>query len=217
MAIARHMMVTGIVLGLFAVAGTAIVAYTFEQTKARIAQNEREALLHKLHALIPPGQYDNDPLQDATEIQSSALSSKPVTVYRARKSGLPVAAAFTPVVAPDGYSGPIKLLVVIRHDGVLAGVRVVAHRETPGLGDPIEETRSGWILKFAGRSLGNPPAPQWKVKKDGGIFDQFTGATITPRAVVKAVQNCLHYFAAHREALFRPRPSAEQTIKDAHG
>lgn len=216
MAIARHMLVTGVVLGLFAIGGTAIVAYTFEQTRARIAQNERHALLGKLHALTPPALHDNDPLQDTIVIQDRLLSSKPVTVYRARKSGLPVTAAFTPVVAPDGYSGPIRLLVVIRYDGVLAGVRVIAHRETPGLGDPIEEARSGWILGFGGRSLDNPPASQWKVKKDGGIFDQFTGATITPRAVVKAVQNCLNYFAAHREAIFRPRPTAEQTPKDAH-
>lgn len=217
MAFAKHMLITSVVLGLFAIGGTAIVAYTFEQTKARIAQNERDALLSKLHALSPPSLHDNDPLQDTLVIQDKALSSKPVTIYRARKSGLPVAAAFTPVVAPDGYSGPIKLLIVIRYDGVLAGVRVIAHRETPGLGDPIDETRSDWILGFAERSLDNPPAPQWKVKKDGGIFDQFTGATITPRAVVKAVQNCLHYFAAHREAIFRPQPTTEQIQKDPHG
>lgn len=198
------MLRTGIVLGLFAVAGTAVVAYTFEHAHVRIAENEREALLHKLHVLIPPGQHDNDILADALEINAAALSRKTVTVYRARKSGRPVAAVFTPVVAPDGYSGPIKLLVAVHYDGTLAGVRVIAHRETPGLGDPIDETRSNWILKFSGRSLLNPGPKQWKVKKDGGVFDQFTGATITPRAVVKAVYNCLNYFASHRDEVFAP-------------
>lgn len=210
MTIAKHMLRTGIVLGLFAVAGTAIVAYTFEHARVRIAENEREALLHKLHVLIPPGQHDNDILTDALEINAAALSRKTVTVYRARKSGRPVAAVFTPVVAPDGYSGPIKLLVAIHYDGTLAGVRVIAHRETPGLGDPIDETRSGWILKFSGRSLTSPEPKQWKVKKDGGIFDQFTGATITPRAVVKAVYNCLNYFTSHRDEVFAPGAPATQ-------
>jgi len=202
--IAKHMLRTGLMLGLFAVIGTGIVAYTFEHARVRIAENERAALLHKLHALIPTDQHDNDLLTDALEINAAALSRKTVTVYRARKSGRPVAAVFTPVVAPDGYSGPIKLLVAIRYDGTLAGVRVIAHKETPGLGDPIDETRSDWILKFSERSLTSPEPKQWKVKKDGGIFDQFTGATITPRAVVKAVYNCLNYFAAHRDEVFAP-------------
>ena len=201
---ARHMLKTGVVLGLFAVIGTGIVAYTFEHARGRIAANEREALLEKLQTLIPAGEHDNDLLADKIEITDRALlgGSKPVTVYRARKAGQPVAAVLSPVVAPDGYSGPIKLLIAVRYDGSLAGVRVIAHRETPGLGDPIEETRSDWILKFTGRSLSDPPPEKWKVKKDGGVFDQFTGATITPRAVVKSVYNCLQYFAANRDSLF---------------
>lgn len=209
MALARHMLRTGVALALFAVAGTAIVAYTFDQTRARIAESERASLLQKLHALLPPGQHDNDLLHDTLEVAAPELGSRTVKVHRARKAGTPVAAVFTPVIAPDGYSGPIKLLIAIRYDGTLAGVRVIGHRETPGLGDPIEESRSDWILKFTGRSLSDPQPDQWKVKKDGGAFDQFTGATITPRAVVKAVYNSLNYFAAHRDELFAPRAAAD--------
>lgn len=208
MALARHMLRTGVALALFTVAGTAIVAYTFDQTRTRIAESERAALLQKLHALLPPGQHDNDLLGDTLEVTAPELGPKAVKVHRARKSGMPVAAVFTPVIAPDGYSGPIKLLIAIHYDGTLAGVRVIGHHETPGLGDPIEETRSDWILEFTGRSLSNPEPPQWKVKKDGGAFDQFTGATITPRAVVKAVYNSLSYFAAHRDEVFAPATAA---------
>ncbi|MEW6352898.1 MAG: electron transport complex subunit RsxG [Pseudomonadota bacterium] len=204
--VAKHVFRTGVLLALFAVIGTGIVAYTFDKARVRIAENERAALLAKLQTLVPPNQYDNDPLRDSVQVNAPAQlgSVKPVTVYRARRDGQPVAALFTPVVAPDGYSGPIKLLVAVRYDGTLAGVRVIAHRETPGLGDPIEETRSDWILSFNGRSLSDPAPAKWKVKKDGGVFDQFTGATITPRAVVKAVYNCLNYFAAHKEQIFAP-------------
>lgn len=202
--LARHMLRTALALGLFAVVGTGIVALTFSNTRTQIEANEREALLEKLHVLIPPAAVDNDPLSDSIEITSRPQlgTTQPVTVYRMRKQGKPVAAVFTPVVAPDGYSGPIKLLVAVRYDGRLAGVRVLAHHETPGLGDPIEETRSSWILHFTGRSLSDPEPSKWKVKKDRGVFDQFTGATITPRAVVKAVYNCLQYFAANRGNIF---------------
>jgi electron transport complex protein RnfG len=105
-------------------------------------------------------------------------------------------------VVPNGYSGPIKLLVAVRTDGTLGGVRVVAHKETPGLGDKVEESRSDWILSFNDKSLSKPALAGWKVKKDGGQFDQFTGATITPRAIVSGVKNTLLYFQEHGKALF---------------
>jgi len=130
-------------------------------------------------------------------------TQEPVTVYRARKHGQPVALFATPV-APDGYSGPIQLLIGVRADGALAGVRVLSHKETPGLGDGIDEKRSPWILAFTGKSLSDPGPDGWKVKKDGGAFDQFTGATITPRAVVKATHKFLEYVQTHREQLFAP-------------
>ena len=115
------------------------------------------------------------------------------------------------LIAPDGYGGPIKLLVGINADGSLAGVRVVNHHETPGLGDAIDTRRSNWILGFTGRSLGDPSPAQWAVRKDGGVFDQFTGATITPRAVVKAVKRALVYFEAHRDTLFADGKTPEET------
>ncbi len=200
----RQILLTGLVLFLFAAVGSGLVAFTYEQTRERIAANEKAALLRNLHQLIHPDEHDNDLLADTVEVQDPGLlgTRAPVTVYRAYLEGRPVAVILTPV-APDGYNGTIRLLVGIRADGTLLGVRVLSHHETPGLGDQIEVERSDWILGFAGKSLGNPPEKRWAVKKDGGAFDQFTGATITPRAVVKAVKRALIYFRKHREALFR--------------
>ncbi|SFD18561.1 electron transport complex protein RnfG [Thiohalospira halophila DSM 15071] len=207
----RHIALAGGILALFALIGTGLVALTHEATDERIAANQRAATLETLHELIPESRYDNDPVRDAITVTApQALGSKhPLTVYRARRNGEPVAAVLT-VVAPDGYGGPIRLLVAIDHDGTLAGVRVVNHSETPGLGDAIEIERSDWIEDFAGRSLGNPPREDWRVEKDGGVFDQFTGATITPRAVVAAVRRALIYFEEHRRELFARGESAEE-------
>jgi len=201
----RQILITTIILLLFAVIGTAMVAYTFEQTRAQIAANERAILLRKLHRLIAPEQHDNVLLDDSITVHDPALlgSEGPVTVYRARKQGKPVSLVIASS-APDGYSGEIKLLVGIQLDGSLSGVRVVAHRETPGLGDGIDEARSDWIRGFDGKSLQAPALSRWKVRKDGGDFDQLTGATISPRAVVKAVRNTLLYYREHQEALFAP-------------
>ncbi len=200
----HQILLTGLVLFLFAAVGSGLVAFTHEQTRERIAANEKAALLRNLHQLIHPDEHDNDLLADTLEVRDPGLlgTRAPVTVYRAYLEGRPVAVILTPV-APDGYNGTIRLLVGIRADGTLLGVRVLSHHETPGLGDQIEVERSDWILGFAGKSLGKPPEKRWAVKKDGGAFDQFTGATITPRAVVKAVKRTLIYFRKHREALFR--------------
>jgi electron transport complex protein RnfG len=203
MNIARHMIISAVVLGLFAVAGTALVAWTFSSTKQRIAANERGALLAHLHEVVPESAYDNVIDKDTIEVTDPDLlgTKEPVTVYRARKQGKPVAAILTPV-APDGYAGNIRLLVAVRFDGQVMGVRVIAHKETPGLGDNIEAKRSDWILQFAGKSLGHPPLDEWQVQKDGGQFDQITSATISSRAVVKAVRKALRYYQQHREKLF---------------
>lgn len=198
----RQIIITGTILFLFATFGTLLVAYTFDATKEQIALNERETLLRKLHQLVPANSHDNILLEDTLSVQHALLGTdKPVTVYRARKAGQPVALVLSPI-APDGYSGIIKLLVGINTDGKLTGVRVVAHRETPGLGDGIEEERSNWIFGFDSRSLGDPVLNRWRVKRDGGDFDQLTGATITPRAIVKAVRQCLLYFQQHQAMLF---------------
>jgi electron transport complex protein RnfG len=201
----RQIIITTIILLLFAISGTALVVYTFDNTRERISANERATLLRKLHQLIPQQQHDNVLLDDTLTIINTPLlgTLEPVTVYRARKAGQPVALVITPV-APDGYSGIIKLLVGINVDGTLNGVRVVTHRETPGLGDAIDEKRSDWIHLFDNRSLQDPPLERWSVRKDGGDFDQLTGATITPRAVVKAVRQTLLYYRDNQDALFAP-------------
>lgn len=199
----RKSLLGATLLAVAAAVGVAIVAYTFEHTAPQIRENEREVLLATLNEVLPANEYDNALLDDAITVTDPEMlgTTQPVTVYRAFRGGEPVAALFTSV-APDGYSGEIRLLVGVRADGRLSGVRVLAHKETPGLGDPIEIRRSDWITSFDGRALGDPPLERWKVRRDGGVFDQFTGATITPRAVVKAVRNTLIYFERHREELF---------------
>lgn len=204
-AVARSMGVAALILAGFALVGTGLVAVTYSGTKDIIAEAQRTALEASLNQLVPADRYDNQVTEDRIEVVAPEWlgTDQPVTIYRARKNGQPVALFATPH-APDGYSGPIQLLIGVYADGTLAGVRVLAHKETPGLGDGIEERRSPWILMFTGKSLTDPPLEQWKVKKDGGAFDQLTGATITPRAVIKAIRNFLEYFQKHREALFAP-------------
>ncbi len=194
-------------LGLFALVATALVAATHQLTRERIAENERLAVLRGLHEIISPTLHDNDLVRDVVYVTDPELlgDDEPKPVYRARKGGKPVAVIIT-TVAPDGYGGKIKLLVGIDTQGRILGVRAVSHKETPGLGDAIEPEKSDWILRFTGKSLGDPPEKRWKVKRDGGAFDQFTGATITPRAVVKAVKKALLFYRQHRDTLFQ-RPS----------
>lgn len=193
----------GLMLALFAISATALVALTEENTREQIAANEREALLEAINILVPKDKFDNQILQDRMNLPATDMlgTTDTTSVYRARKNGEPVAAVFT-VVAPDGYSGSIRMLVGIYYDGTLAGVRVINHKETPGLGDKIEAKRNDWILQFEGLSLDKPDKNQWKVKKDGGQFDQFTGATITPRAVINALRGALEYFQDNRDKLF---------------
>ncbi|MDT8311014.1 MAG: electron transport complex subunit RsxG [Methylophaga sp.] len=193
----------GLLMAAFAISATALVSLTEKNTRQQIASNEREALLEAIKVLVPADKFDNQILQDTLTLPTTAAigTTVPTTVYRARLNGKPVAAIFT-VVAPDGYSGSIFMLVGVYYDGSLAGVRVISHKETPGLGDKIEAKRNDWILQFSGLSLDNPEKNQWKVKKDGGQFDQFTGATITPRAVVGAIRDALVYFEANRDKLF---------------
>lgn len=208
----KQMAIAAALLGAYAIISSGVVGYLHDTTRATIEHNEKQTRLEKLHQLVPANSHDNDMIDDSILVTAPDLlgSAKPQPVYRARKNGRPVAVVLS-AIAPDGYSGDIKLLIGIRHDGVLLGVRVVGHRETPGLGDPIEVDRSDWILGFNGKSLSNPDTQGWHVKKDGGVFDQFTGATITPRAVVKAVHNALLYFEQQRETLFAPAAVKEVT------
>jgi len=198
----RYILVSGLILGLFAVVGTALVGVTHQVTADKIADNERLALLRKLNQILPSEKYDNDLLHTTITLQADNRlgQEKPSTIYIAKRES-EISAMIFSVRAPRGYSGEIKMLVGINIDGTLAGVRIVSHKETPGLGDIMEIDKSDWVLGFNGKSLNEPAEKLWKVKRDGGVFDQFTGATITPRAVVQAVHLCLVYFDRHKKEL----------------
>jgi Na+-translocating ferredoxin:NAD+ oxidoreductase subunit G len=199
----------GAILGAFAIASVGLVVVTDHLTADRIATNLREAMLAKFSAILPKDPatevliMDNDILSDRIQVSAPDLLGAPVTdVYRVRQGGKPVAVILNPTV-PDGYAGPIRLLVAVKTDGTLGGVRVLDHHETPGLGDRIEERKTDWIkVQFEDKGLGHPPEDRWLVKRDGGDFDQFTGATITPRSIVKSVKNTLRFVAREGDALF---------------
>jgi len=199
----RQILLSGLFLWIFAVVGTGFVALTEANTRDLIAENERRVLLRNLNALLPEEKFNNDIATDTRQLPASPLlgTESASTVYRARMNDEPVAAIFSSI-APNGYSGKIHLLIGVYGDGSLAGVRAVKHSETPGLGDAIEVRKSDWILDFNDKSLTNPSPEKWAVKRDGGEFDQFTGATITPRAVVQAVKNSLLYYQQNADKLF---------------
>lgn len=203
-------------LALFGLVGATLLVVTATLTKPIIAKNEEASLLGKLNQVIEASRYNNDLYRDVIYVDDSAVAGneKSIAIYRARRGNTPVAAVISSV-APDGYSGNIQMLVAINYkDGSLSGVRVVKHRETPGLGDKIDLKRSDWIKQFKGLKLGKPKAQAWAVKKDGGQFDQFTGATITPRAVVKAIHRTLKYFQTNREAIFTQPAIQNQRNED---
>jgi len=186
-------------LGLFAVITGGTIALTQAVTKERIAKQAARAEAAALFEIIPEGAHSNDMLNDTISLPDAAVlnSGKAPNAWVARQQSNLVG-FIIPVTATDGYSGDINLLVGMTLSGDLLGVRVTGHRETPGLGDGIETRKSDWIYQFNGYSLANTPDKQWNVKKNGGEFDQFTGATITPRAVVKAVHRTLLYVRAHQ-------------------
>ena len=190
-------------LALVAVMGTALLTGVDRLTKARIAEQEKRVILDQLGQLISPELYNNELQHDLFSFQDDLYFPKGQTVvtYRARLDGKAVAVVLK-MAAVNGYNGKINLLVGINENGTLSGVRVTSHKETPGLGDAIEVERNDWILGFYGRALDNPPPDGWAVKRDGGEFDQFTGATVTPRAVVEAVRLALEFFAKHKSFLF---------------
>jgi electron transport complex protein RnfG len=179
-------------------------------SRDRIAENDRRYLLRSLTQVVQPDDYDNDLAASQIQIASPELSgnAEKTDVYVGTLQGQPSVFIFN-VTAPDGYNGPIQLLVGITRGGTITGVRAVSHRETPGLGDAIEVSRSNWILSFTGRGLDDPPPAGWAVRSDGGQFDQLTGATITPRAVVNALRNTLNYFQREREQLIQAALAGE--------
>lgn len=197
---------TSLIMLAFVVLGTALLALTYDKTHDLISKSEEEEKLSLINQVLPPGISDNDLIHDTVEIPPSSLlgNKTPMTAYRARHKGEPVAVMIE-ATAPDGYAGRITLLIGILADGEISGVRVISQNETPGLGDYIEIAKSRWIRGFDHASLESVPDAAWHVRKDGGKFDYMTGATITPRAVVKAVHKALEYFAANKASLFAER------------
>ncbi|MEQ1667962.1 MAG: electron transport complex subunit RsxG [Sulfuriferula sp.] len=191
------------VLLIFSVGLTAILSYTYFLASPNITRNEQDVRRNLVAQTLPTSSYNNDLLSNEISLPADSLLStnEPSLAWQARLNNQPVAIVLE-ATAPDGYSGKIKLLVAITTAGKLSGVRVVSHKETPGLGDYIELVKSKWILAFDGKSVTAPDNNGWKVKKDGGEFDYMAGATITPRAVIKAVHHALQYAAAHHDTLF---------------
>ena len=197
----------------FTVIGTAILAYTFELTHERIAQSEDAAKLKLMSQVAPPALYDNDLIKDTLILPASQQlgTANDTVAYRGRLKGQPSVVVIE-AIAPDGYSGKINLIVAINYDGVISGVRVIAHKETPGLGDYIDIAKNKWINLFAGATHQRYGEDDWKVKKDGGQIDYMAGATITPRAVAKAVHNALHYFEENKNQLFAAQTSEQKAL-----
>ncbi|MCU7555140.1 electron transport complex subunit RsxG [Alteromonas sp. ASW11-19] len=202
----------GGMLAAFAVVTTALIAFTFEGTRERIAFQQQQRLLGVLNEVVPARYHDNVLFKDCATVTDPALGNTlPHLVYRARNNGEPSALAIE-TTAPNGYSGNIELVVGVSATMEVLGVRVVEHKETPGLGDKIELAVSDWILSFTGKQFSADSVERWQVKSDGGEFDAFTGATITPRAVVNAVKRTLVYVNENQQDLFA-RPNQCQPPK----
>jgi electron transport complex protein RnfG len=200
-------LISAIILAAFAILGSSLVGFSYESTHEQILQNQRETLRRQINEVFPEVQHDNIVIDDVVSIKDGELGDDEVKVYRATLKRVPTGLIYSPVTA-DGYSGDILLTIAINENNQVTGVRVLQHKETPGLGDKIETRRTGWIKSFDGTSLTSPLAEKWAVKRDGGDFDQFTGATITPRAVVKAVKSTLQYHQLNKEKLHTMEPDS---------
>lgn len=185
------------------VAGTAL-AVAYQGAAPRIAEAQARKTQAALAEVLPKGSFDNDLMADTVVVKGS--DGADVKVYRARKAGVVNGVVFA--MAEKGYSGTISLVMGVDTQGRLTGVRITGHTETPGLGDKIEIAKNPWVLSFDGKSLGDPAPAQFAVKKDGGVFDQFAGATITPRAVVKAVKRGLELYAGQQATMLGDAPAA---------
>jgi electron transport complex protein RnfG len=212
--IARSTLQTAANLIFFAVIATAILASVFFMTHDAIVKSEEAEKMKLITQIVPTTLFDNDILQDKLDIAPNPLlgTENATVAYRARLKGEPSAVVLESI-APDGYSGKIFLILAVRANGELAGVRVVTHKETPGLGDYIELPKDPWIKGFDGKSREVYKDDDWKVKKDGGQFAYMAGATITPRAIVKAVNKALIYYAENREALFAASAPKQEVKK----
>jgi len=201
---------TGMTLAVIAAICTTLVAATYQLTEDRIAANEKALLEQSLQPALAGLFYDSGVSESRLVLQPphELPGNDPAVIYRVFAEDRPVAALFV-VTARDGFSGPIRILVGVDISGNVTGVRILQHRETPGLGDRIESARSDWVFQFDGRSLGDPIVTGWAIKGDGGDFDQLTGASVTPRAVLKAIRDTLLYFGAHRDDIFLAEATGE--------
>ncbi len=213
--IARASLQSAANLVFFSVIATAVLASTFFLTRDEIKKSEDGEKLKLITQIVPPALFDNDIIKDTTSIPADPLlgNDDSTLAYRARLNNEPSAVVLESV-APDGYSGKIWLILAVRANGELAGVRVVKHKETPGLGDYIELPKGPWIKGFDGKSREVYKDADWKVKKDGGKFEYMAGATITPRAIVKAVNKALIYYAENRDTLFAASAPAKKENKE---
>lgn len=200
----------GLTLAAIAAICTVLVASTFQLTKDRIVANEQAWLEKKLAPALSGITFEGSISESKLLIPAphELPGRDDAVVYRVYADGEPVAALFA-VTAPDGYAGPIRILMGIDVNGAVTGLRILEHRETPGLGDRIDETKSDWVHQFSGRSLGDPALADWAIRRDGGEFDQLSGASVTPRAVLRAMQETLLYFEANRNEIFAPAKSAD--------
>lgn len=203
------------ILAAFAITCTLAVALVNEFTKDIIKTQEQQQLLKTLHNIIEPSRYDNNIANDCIVVSSPELGSeKDHTAYIARKSDQVVAIAITST-APEGYNGNIDFIIAINVDGSVSGVRVLKHQETPGLGDKIELKKSDWITSFTGKTMLSDKDSRWAVTKDNGMFDQFTGATITPRALIKGIKSTINYVNNNKERLLALPNACTLTITES--
>ncbi len=202
---------SGVTLAAIGAVCAALVAITYSLTSERIAANEQAWLEKSLEPALAGLTFEGSVSESMLVVRAPHELPGPddVIIYRVYADDLPVAALFA-VTARDGYAGAIRVLIGIEYDGTITGIRILEHRETPGLGDKIVSSRSDWVFQFDGRSLGDPGLEEWAIKRDGGEFDQLTGASVTPRAVIRVTKETLIYFAEHRDEIFSA-PATEDT------
>lgn len=194
---------SAVILATLAAICTVLVALTHRYTAPLIRANEQAYLEQSLKPVLGGIEYKNELTKSVLTLSPphGLPGSEPATIYRIYADGMPAAALFV-VSARDGFTGPIKILIGVRIDGSVTAVRILQHKETPGLGDMIESAKSDWLQQFKSSSLSAPDRERWKIKRDDGDFDQLTGASVTPRAVIKAVKETLLYFESNRDAVF---------------
>ena len=206
---------TALNLLFFTLIGTALLALTYNLTHDTIMQSEQDEKFRLIKQIVPVAAYNNDIMKDTIQLAPDALLGNDFesVAYRGRLNRQP-ALVVIQAVAPDGYSGKINLIIAIHRDGRIGGVRVISHKETPGLGDYIEIAKNDWINIFSNTSLKNRKDSDWMVKKDGGTFDYMAGATVTPRAMVKAVHKALQYYSQHQEELFARSIANKSSVEE---